>query len=188
MTGYRLFSAVILSSAIALPAPAASSRNAITVEQVAAAMNGAGMQVSAQQVVLLSDVAATTSTPALKVESMERWGDHGMRVRLDCANREECLPFFVSVHLNERPVAQAVADSRRPSPAIPATRVDPDSYVVRAGSPAILLLDGDHIHIKLVVVCLQNGAIGQTILASSKDHKQTYTAKVGDGAVLRGAL
>jgi flagella basal body P-ring formation protein FlgA len=60
--------------------------------------------------------------------------------------------------------------------------------VVRAGSPAVLLIEGDHIHIQIQVVCLENGAPGQTIRASSKDHRQTYTAKVGEDAVLRGKL
>jgi hypothetical protein len=158
-----LIPVLILSVAMALPAIAATpGHTTITAEQVAAAINGAGIKVSADQVVLLSDVVAKTSSPALKVESMERWGDRRMRVRMNCAKAEECLPFFVAVSWSQA--------------------------VVRAGSPAVLLIEGDHIHIQIQVVCLENGAPGQTIRASSKDHRQTYTAKVGEDAVLRGKL
>jgi flagella basal body P-ring formation protein FlgA len=60
--------------------------------------------------------------------------------------------------------------------------------VVKAGSPATLLLDGDHVHIRLSVICLQNGITGQTIRATSKDHTVVYTAEVVDGGVLKGRL
>jgi flagella basal body P-ring formation protein FlgA len=44
------------------------------------------------------------------------------------------------------------------------------------------------VHIRIAVVCLENGAPGQTIRVSSKDRRQTYTAKVIDEAVLRASL
>jgi hypothetical protein len=81
MTRVPYIPALFLSVAMALPAVAASGRNTITAEQVAAAINGAGMKVSADQVVLLADVMATDSAPKLKVESMERWGDRQMKFR-----------------------------------------------------------------------------------------------------------
>jgi hypothetical protein len=189
MMKYLYISALILSVAVAMPASAAPARDSITTEQVAAAMSGAGIAVSAQQVMLLADVVATTSAPVLKVESMQRWGDNRMRVRLDCANREECLPFFVTVNWSQKEAVEpTVADSDRPLPQPSAARPGPRSFVVRAGSPAVLLLEGDHIHIQLTVVCLENGASGQTIRVASKDHRQTYTAQVGDGSVLRAKL
>ena len=42
--------------------------------------------------------------------------------------------------------------------------------------------------IQLPVICLENGAVGQTILAASLDHKQTYRAEVSDNSVLKGRL
>jgi flagella basal body P-ring formation protein FlgA len=57
-----------------------------------------------------------------------------------------------------------------------------------AGSRATLLLEGDHVHIQVPVVCLQNGAVGQTIRVASPDHKQTYVAQVTGNNVLRGRL
>jgi len=187
MTRYSYIPALLLSAAMALPAVAASARNTITAEQVAAAINGAGMKVSADQVVLLADVMATNSAPKLKVESMERWGDHQMKFRLDCVKAGECLPFFVAVRWSQaEPVPSVFADHS--STAISLAKPDSNSFIVRAGSPAVLLLEGDHIHIQLPVVCLQNGAIGQTIRVASPDHRQTYMAAVGEDAVLRGKL
>jgi hypothetical protein len=187
MTRDRYIPALLLFAAMALPAVAASGRVTITAEQVAAAINGAGMKVSADQVVLLTDVVATGSAPKLKVESMERWGDHQMKFRLDCVKAGECLPFFVAVRWSQaESVPPVFADHS--STAILLAKPDSNSLIVRAGSPAVLLLDGDHIHIQLPVVCLENGAIGQTIRVASTDRRQTYTAQVGDGAVLRGRL
>ena len=69
MTRYTYIPALFLSAAMALPAVAASGRNIITTEQVAAAINGAGMKVSAEQVMLLTDVVATNSAPELFIPS-----------------------------------------------------------------------------------------------------------------------
>ncbi len=183
MTKHRLMSALILSGAMASFAAPVPVRIAIAPAQIAAAISAAGVQISADQVALLSDVVATTASPRLKVESIEPWGDRRMKVRLDCADSEQCLPFYVAVSFNRDGA----------SPLVPATeamreRTDPKSFVVRAGAPAILLLDGVHVHIRVAVVCLENGAPGQTIRVTSKDHRQTYMAKVIGEAVLRASL
>jgi hypothetical protein len=189
MTSYKSIPVLVLSAAMALPASAASGRTVITTAQIAAAISASGATVSPQQVTLLAEVVATTGNPALKVESIERWGDHRMKVRLACASSEECLPFLVAVHWTDETAAQpllANAD-RSPASASPA-KTGSNSFVLRAGAPAILLLDGDHLHIRLIVTCLENGAAGQTIRVSSKDHLQTYSAEVVDGTTLRGRL
>jgi hypothetical protein len=174
---------------MALPAAAAPGHAAITTTQIAQAISGWGMNVSAQQVTLLTDVVATTSAPALKVESMEPWGDNRMKVRMDCATSQQCLPFFVAVNCNRQNAAQqSAAGLDRPSAAALQPEPASKSFVVRNGSLATLLIDGGHVHIRLLVVCLENGATGQTIRAESKDHQQTYTAQVVDKGVLRGTL
>ena len=60
--------------------------------------------------------------------------------------------------------------------------------VVRRGASAMLLLDGDHVQIKIPVTCLENGTTGQTIQAADKDHHQVYTAQVVSENLLRGRL
>jgi hypothetical protein len=186
MTKQLLNSALILSGAVASSAAPAPGHAAITPAQIAAAVSATGMQISAGQVALLSDVVATTASPRLKVESIEPWGDRRMRVRLDCADSEQCLPFYVAVSFNQDGASPLASD--RSSTGAASGRIDPKSFVVRAGAPATLLLDGVHVHIRVAVICLENGAAGQTIRVTSKDHRQTYVAKVIDEAVLRASL
>jgi hypothetical protein len=187
MTRLDFISTLILPLALAIPVAAMAAQNAITTEQVAAAMSSAGLNTSAKQVVLLTDVVASTNAPTLKVESMEHWGDRGMKVRLSCAKPEECLPFFVAIRGSQAQAAPPyVADHS--SAAILRAKSDSNSFVVRAGSRETLLLEGGHVHIQLPVVCLENGSVGQTIRVTTLDRKQTYTAQVSGNSMLRGRL
>jgi hypothetical protein len=208
MTRYQWITVLLLSLLLVLPALAAPARNVITTAQVAAAISDMGMTVSAQQITLLSDAATKTSTPSLKVQYMEPWGDLRMKVRMGCATLDQCLPFYVAVSRNPHSSANAVslvsavspvspvrplsADAARSLPATPpaAPPVTPHAthVVVKSGSSAVLLLDSNHVHIQLVVVCLENGSVGQTIRVASKDRRQKYIAEVCDGGVLKGRL
>jgi hypothetical protein len=188
MTGYKSI-AILILSVLAVPAVAATTHGeAITATQVAAAINAAGMKVSPQQVTLLADVMARSSTPGLQVESMERWGDGRMTVRLNCSDPSACLPFIVAVRWSPQSTLLPVAATQRSSAPVSPSRPDVNSMVVRSGTPAILLLDGGRVHIRLSVVCLESGAAGQTIRVASKDHRQTYTAVVVDGSTVRASL
>jgi Chaperone for flagella basal body P-ring formation len=187
MTRYQSI-AILILSVLAVPAVAAPPREAITTAQVAAAMNAKGMNVSPLQVTLLADVVARTSTPRLQVESMERWGNDRMRVRLDCADPSDCVPFIVAVRCSPQSNLRPVADTERSSAVMAPPRPEVNSVVVRAGAPVILLLDGGRVHIRLTVVCLESGAAGQTIHVASKDHRQTYTAVVVDSTTVRASL
>ena len=51
-----------------------------------------------------------------------------------------------------------------------------------------LLLEGNHVHIRLTVICLENGTKGQTIRVASKDRKLTYKAEVIEDSTVRGSL
>jgi hypothetical protein len=187
MTRHTFISIAILSLGLGIPAAAAAAENAITTEQVAVALSNAGLNTSAKQVVLLTGVVASTNAPALKVESMEQWGDRGTKVRLSCVKPEECLPFFVAIRGSQaQAVSPPIADHS--SAAVLRAKPDSASFVVRAGSRETLLLEGGHVHIQMSVVCLENGAVGQTIRVASLDHKQTYVAEVGSNQVLRGKL
>jgi len=189
MNRYNVISALSLVAAMALPAAAAPDRTSITAAQVAAAISAAAMVVSPEQVTLLTEVVSKSNSPTLTIQSIESWGSHRIKVRLGCADQEECLPFYVAVHFdNESGVQTAVAHSDEPSTANSRTSQSSQTFVVRAGSRAILLIDGGHVHVRLNVVCLENGAAGQRIRVECKDPKQTYIAKVVNGGVLRGSL
>lgn len=176
---------VVLSAAVVFPAGAQSNRVSITPSQVAAAIDGAGMQVSDAQVTLLSNISAA-GNPALKVESIEKWGDGRAMVRLECANPGECLPFIVALRLSgEQQERLALYSQLHPMSLSAKSRA---SGGIRAGSTAVLLLDGPHVHIQLSVVCLQSGSIGQSIRVVTRDHRLTFTAEVLSGSTLRGQL
>jgi hypothetical protein len=185
MKNERSISAMALCAAMALPGVAAPGRVAITPAEVADVLSEAGIKVSSQQVTLLADVVASTSNPKLRVESMERWGDHRMKVRLACDSNTECLPFLVAINWSGD-------DAMPPIPSSPAAispvKTGSDPFVVHAGSPAILLLEGDHVHIQLPVFCLENGAPGQTVRVVSKEQRRTFSAQVFSETVLKGRL
>lgn len=186
MTRFRLiFSWLVSGAVVALPAMGAV-HHAVTAAEVVAAINGIGMQIAPDQVTLLTEVVANSANPQLTVKSMQRWDDHRVMVRMECANRDECLPFFVGLRLSQEETARAVAAVPDRAAALQSRAAN--APVVRAGSPAVLLLDGDHVHIRLSVICLQNGITGQTIRATSKDHTVVYTAEVVDGRLLKGRL
>jgi hypothetical protein len=188
MTRNSILPALLLSAVAAMPAAAAPGRVAITAQQVAFAMSSVGMQVSPDQVQLLSDVVASTASPMLKVQSMEQWGTHRMKVRMNCARPEQCLPFVVAVSWDAVQTRSSFVPETTPLNQGPALKIGAADYVVRSGAPATLLLDGPRIHIRLSVICLENGAPGQVIRVSSPDRKQLYTAQVVDGSILRGSL
>jgi hypothetical protein len=182
----RIAAVVVVWVAATLPAASQSNRFSITRDQVANAIDGAGLQVSAGQVTLLSNIVSATGKPALKVESIQKWGDRKMMVRLECASPGECLPFIVAVRLSgaaqERlalaPQSEPVSFSAKPR----------ESDTIRAGSTAVLFLEGPHVHIQLSVVCLENGSIGQRIRVATRDRRLTFIAEILGDSTLRGQL
>ena len=189
MTHYKLIGITSLFAALSLPAKAASDREVITTAQIAAAIWDAGLKVSAEQVTLLSDVVAKTSSPALKVESMGPWMGNRAQVRLDCVISDECLPFVVTIRRSQkRDSEEEVAALERPSSQRSSVDAPISKVIVHSGSPGVLLLDGGHVHIQLAVVCLENGLVGQTIRVASRGHEHTYMAEVCSDGLLRGTL
>jgi hypothetical protein len=191
MKHFQRIVSCVIATAVALPAMAASTRQAITPAEIAAAINNFGIPIAPQQVELLTNVVATTAHPRLRVESIQRWDNRKMMARLSCADSGQCLPFFVGLHLNQ----ETPANQQTPAPSVaapsfvaaaqPAATRTP---AVRSGMPATLFLDGDHVHIRLTVICMQNGIPGQTIHARDKNHQMVYTAEVADTGILKGRL
>jgi hypothetical protein len=180
---------MFLAAVFALQAAGEPSNQIITADRIVAAMNDAGIDVSMGRVTFLTDVVAKIRNPDLRIESVERWGSHKIRVRLDCVKMQECVPFFVAVLWEQKDALPIPL--RRIEPGVSAVtvataRVNP--VVVRSASPAILRLDGSHIHVWVPVICLENGAVGQLIHASSRDGRQTYEAEVLGSRRFRGRL
>jgi len=185
MKARRLIFEWFAAAVAVLPAMAASTRYAITPGLVAATMNRAGIQISADQVTLMAGVVATTPAPILKVSSVERLDNQRVLARLECKHSEECLPFFVSLGAGRPSNAQGAPISPDLLSAGLATAA---KTVVKKGSAVRLMLEGNHIHIGLSVVCLESGALGQTIRVTDKSHRMVYTAEVVNGGLVKGRL
>jgi hypothetical protein len=173
---------------VATPAFAASGRYAIGVDRIAAAMADMGMQVSPGQLTMMTTPVASTAEPQLRVQSMQRWPGDRVVVRMECESQQQCLPFFVSVRLRAESASMAPAAALAPAPMAPQKVQTSQDAVVRAGSPATLFLDGNRIHIRVAVTCMQAGKIGETIRAQGPDHQQTYIAQVTGAGMLKGRL
>lgn len=185
MTAKIRWAIICVLAGATLPTMGATPRLEITRAEVASAIGDAGLQVLPEQVILLSDVITKTGTPRLTVAAMEPWDAHRLRVRMNCGSVGDCLPFYVAVeffgvHDLQRP--QAEHDALRNVGADVKQRA-----VLRVGAPAVLLLEGARIHIRLAVSCLESGYVGQTIRVVDKE-RHTYLATVGIDGYLRGSL
>ncbi|HEX4036800.1 MAG TPA: hypothetical protein VHX37_01965 [Acidobacteriaceae bacterium] len=181
---------LFLTIVVAAPLPlmAATARAAITPAEIAAAVNRFGIPIAPEQVFLLSNVQAVVTHPQLRVESVQRWNGQRVIVRLSCANAGECVPFFAELRLNPEGQTQIAAQANPELPASDLGHPVPRGPLVHAGMPATLYLDGDHVHIRLTVICLQNGTAGQTVRATDKERRIVYTALVADSGLLKGHL
>jgi hypothetical protein len=180
-----ILTSMILGAAVA--SAAAPGRYPISTEQIAATVNRMGMQITPAQVTLLSEVVATTTAPQLAVRSIEPWGNQRMMARLECASREQCLPFLVGIQTGEGNTAELAG--LLPKANSPATSaIGSKAYAVRTGSPAVLELEGERVHIRIAVVCLENGTLGQTVRVSVKDRHLVYVAQVVDNNIVKGKL
>jgi hypothetical protein len=183
-TNAILWSIVLAGAAL----PAAAQHYAITNRSIAATMSTVGVPVSADQVTPLSDVVSSKPSPAMRVRSVSRLENGELLARLECTASEECLPFFVSVRTSQGGGAQADGGTVSALPVSLTQKQEPRSIVVRAGAKAMLELDGSHVQIRMPVVCLQSGGIGQTIRVMDKSHRQVYQAEVVDDGFVKGRL
>lgn len=193
MTRLNFVFASIFIAVAPWPAFAAPERYQISPGQVAATVNRMGVQIAPSQVTLLADIVATTPAPELQVRLLQQLDADRFMVRLECANKGDCVPFMASIQATQSGAAQLASISSRQSlnggtASRTASQPRPESIVIRSGSQAVLQLEGDHIQIRIPVICLQNGAAGQTIRATDKDHRRIYAAQVVDMGILRGRL
>lgn len=177
----------VVLAVMAVPAFAASGRYRITTEQIAATVTSSGVHVSPDQISLLSEVVSSVANPPLTVMSIDRAGDQRAVARLECTASDQCLPFLVALHIGPANSAEIVAAMTHGSTAS-SVRSKTLPVIVRAGSPAILLLNGTHVHVRLSVICLESGAQGQMIRAASQDHQVVFRVKVAGDGTLEGRL
>ena len=177
----------VVVAASAFSAAAAPARYTISAEQISIAISDAGMPISPAQVQLLTQVRATKDAPRLRVESIQRSGNNTAIVRMGCGDSTQCLPFFVKAELNRNAASEAAPSLKLQAlPNLPRSSSRPP--VMRSGAQAVLLLDSERVHIRIPVVCIENGTLGAKIRVRASGNRQLYVAEVVDATSLKGSL
>lgn len=140
-------------------------------------------------------VVAAAQDPVLELRGM-KWDRRtsALEVRMRCAEVSACGSFLVRAPMS-RPDFDAVASSSFPlqAPAHLArsqsrARATAGPVLAQAGRPATLLLEGDGMRIKLQVVCLDRGRLGQTVRARDSVGRKVYVAEVAGPGLLTAAF
>lgn len=173
--------------------PPVRPRFVLTPRQVAQAISGKGVVIAEEQVSLLANMVATVPNPVLDVLSAVTLGGNraarnaGSRsiVKLACHQPGVCLPFYAIV---TEPAALSAASIDKHGGAAPieSALLKPESAIaMRAGTHAILVMNGERSHIQVSVVSLENGAVGHKVHVASPDHKQVYVAEIVSAHLLK---
>jgi hypothetical protein len=162
-------------------------RTPISREWIRGALLASGVQIEPGQLEPLSSVTAAVPNPRLRVVSVEMLDGEADKIRLECEGSDTCLPFYVLVHWGQP------GDEK---PGIPGRQVGtrshsgpvPEDVLVRSGKAAVLVFEGEHVHMTLPVMCLQSGGRGQRVRVISKERKKVYLARVTGPGVVTSVL
>jgi hypothetical protein len=168
-------------------------RFALTVHQVAQTLSDKGIRTTDQEVSLLAMVIATEPNPALDVLSVDPLSDQSVgehietrsRIRMACHLPGRCLPFYAIVRWPEGVVEHADDSSTASIASGILVLKRSGEFTIRSGEYATLVMDDERAHIRVSVVSLENGIIGQKIRVASPDHKHKYVAEVVSASLLK---
>lgn len=168
-------------------------RFTLTVRQVAQTLSDKGFRTTDQEVSLLAKVVATEPNPVLDVLSVDPLGDQSVgehaqtwsRVRMACHLPGRCLPFYAIVKWPEGVVEDAGGSSTASIASGLQALKRSGVFTIHSGEYATLVMDDDRARIRVSVVSLENGVIGQKIRVASPDHKQKYVAEVVSASLLK---
>lgn len=163
-----------------------SGRTAVSREQVADAMQSAGIEARADQVQVLAHVTASPGA-TLRVARKVRKSSNSVLAELVCGQPRECLPFYALIHYNTDPTPVTKLTESSPSPVSARSEVKRHPLVGR-GQPVTLIIENADFRIVLSAICLEAGLHGQTIRVASPDRKRFYTAEVVSNKIVRSTL
>ncbi len=169
-------------------AQAGNGRSPLLLEEITAALQKAGLTVTAPQIEIPSSLTATRQSPALQVTAAELLPDNRLRVRLACVQVSECQPFLAMVTLPEKANALETISALRSSFPASLPIQTGQSRGLRAGQRATLLMEDEHMRIALPIVSIDSGPIGSEVRVSSLDRKKSFRGIVLDAATVRGSL
>jgi hypothetical protein len=166
----------------------------IATGSVVGAMGARGLTVEGVRVTLPAPVQATVENPVLDLVSVTPSGERSAQLLISCRTRSQCPSFYASAKWDGRPAVStldgpATNVRRIAQPVQRPAEIDSISAVaVRAGTRSELEIDGERVHIRLPVICLQSGAAGDHIHVSTIDRKQTFEAEVVDSSLMKARL
>jgi len=172
-------------------------RFALRPEQIELAMERAQMPMRGVQVKLAAPVTSSSANAKLEIRSVAMVSPRELRLRIGCSELTECLPFFAVATYPEAigraalPVKldEKSAGSEQPAHDLKkASASSGSAALMRSGSPATLDLDSNKVHVRIEVVCLENGAAGEKVRVATRDRKLTYVAEVVTSTLLKGTF
>ncbi len=182
--GFVVFAALLLAAASVSVRADEHPRTPISREWITSALISSGVQIGPDQLEALSSVTATVAHPRLRVVSVEVLDGESDRARLQCERTDTCLPFYVVVHWGQPGDTPGAASARRGT----GWGLRPEDVMVRSGKAAVLVFEGEHVHMTLPVMCLQSGGRGQRVRVINKENKKVYLARVTGPGVVTSVL
>jgi len=160
----------------------------LTASRVVEVLRASGIETRAENVEMVTAVPIAGSDVALQLLDWNRVSDSDAWVRLRCKSSEQCLPFFVIVHgMPQAFAAKLIApDSRRPRFNI--QNRSKQHTLIRAGSRAVLVLEGGRARITTTVICLDNGTLRSKVRVKNPATKQIWMAEVVGKGVVRSTF
>jgi hypothetical protein len=193
-TALLAFTTILITSATFLRGQEQPRLYPIATESVVGAMGARGLTVDGVRVTLAAPVEASVENPVLDLAAVTPTGERSAQLLVTCRTRSQCPSFYASVKWDTRPAMGALAapagNFRQVSQPLQ-RRADSDSLsavAVRAGARTELEIDGERVHIRLPVICLQSGVAGDRIHVSTIDRKQTFEAEVVDSSLMKARL
>jgi hypothetical protein len=180
----------------------------LTASQIVSAMEDRQLPTRGVQVSLAAAMTASIEDPPLEVQAVTLLSSHQVRLRISCRDRTQCLSFFAIATYPEdlkpatlkpttdsptsvvgRPVPSASTVAEAPvNSALVKSGKSVKQPIFRSGAPATLDFDEERIHIRIEVLCLESGAVGDKIRVTSRDRKQVYVAQVVTPTLLKGSF
>lgn len=152
-------------------------------QRVVDALALTGIVVGPQQIELLSGTHNARESERVRVVSVTDSTAGTAKVKLRCPDNHDCLPFYVLVHSLAR---TGVGSARMAAP--PVVGAGSAQNVIRGGDRATLVLESPDSRMSFPVICLQSGALGQTIRVASPNRRQVFDAEVIASGLLKGRL
>jgi hypothetical protein len=203
--------AVVAASTLAAATPIAQAqakRFPVTTQMILSAMQQRQLSIDGVQVRIAAPVTAAVPNPTLDIQTFSSVDRQNAQIRIGCRNHTECLSFYVAVtwpaqsataqppaaqsqnvdQTNSAPVAPGMTASTFPAETNDLRHTPSPSPTLRVGAPVTLVMENGPIHIRLHVISLQNGTVGETVRVSTPDRKQTYTAEIVAPNLLKGSL